>query len=92
MIWSFSSNGRYSVRSLHAVISNRGVIAVCVHAVWKIGGIQIVCVCVWLLTKNKLLTRYNLAKRSEVLDQSCLFFSERESICHLFSDPCVANV
>lgn len=42
MIWSFSSNGRYSVRSLHAVISHRGVIAVCVHAVWKISGIQIV--------------------------------------------------
>ena len=45
----------------------------------------------WLLTKNKLLTRDNLAKRREVLDQSYLFCSERESICHLFFDCCVAK-
>jgi GH24 family phage-related lysozyme (muramidase) len=32
-----------------------------------------------------------LAKRREVLDQSCLFCSERESICHLFFDCCVAK-
>jgi len=34
-IWSFSSNGKYSVQSLYAVINHRGVVPVYVSAVWK---------------------------------------------------------
>jgi len=45
----------------------------------------------WLLSKNRLLTRDNLAKRREVNDPSCLFCSENESIVHLFFDCCVAT-
>jgi hypothetical protein len=36
IIWSFSSNGKYSVQSLYAVSNHRGVIPVYVHAAWKI--------------------------------------------------------
>lgn len=36
IIWSFSSNGKYSDQSLYAVINHRGVKPVFVHAVWKL--------------------------------------------------------
>ena len=36
IIWNFSSNGKYSVQSLYAVSSHRGVTPVYVHAAWKI--------------------------------------------------------
>ena len=91
IIWNFSSNGKYSVQSLYAVSSHRGVIPVYVHAAWKINIPPRIQIFLWLLTKNKLLTRDNLAKRREVLDQSYLFCSERESICDLFFDCSVAK-
>lgn len=34
----------------------------------------------WLLSKNKVLTRYNLIVRKKVDDISCLFCKENESI------------
>jgi hypothetical protein len=45
----------------------------------------------WLLSKNKLLTRDNLEKRSRVDDKICLFCLESESVHHLFFDCIVAS-
>ena len=36
IIWSYSSNGKYSVQSLYAVVNHRGVIPTYVHTVWKL--------------------------------------------------------
>jgi hypothetical protein len=36
IIWSFSSNGKFSVHSLYAVINDHGVKPVYVHNVWKL--------------------------------------------------------
>jgi len=36
IIWSFSSNGKYSVQSLYVVINHRGVTPVYVHVVWNL--------------------------------------------------------
>lgn len=36
-------------------------------------------------------TRDNLAKQREVLDQSCVFRAEKESVDHLFFQCCVAK-
>jgi hypothetical protein len=91
IIWSFSSNGKYSVQSLYAVINHRGVVPVYVPAVWKLKIPPRVQIFLWLLYKNKTLTRDNLAKRREVLDKTCLFCNEPESVCHLFFECCVAN-
>jgi hypothetical protein len=77
---SFSSNGKFSVQSLYAVISQHGVKPVFVHVVWKLKIPPRVQIFLWLLFNNKLLTRYNLAKRREVPDNTCLFCSEAESI------------
>jgi hypothetical protein len=45
----------------------------------------------WLLANNKVLTRYNLSKRKNVEDKSCLFCTENESVTHLFYECCVAK-
>jgi hypothetical protein len=45
----------------------------------------------WLLSNNKILTRDNLNKRKPLLDTCCLFCIEKESICHLMFDCCVAK-
>lgn len=90
IIWSYNSNGRYFVQSLYAVITHRGIIPVYVHAVWKQHIPPRVQIFLWLLSKNKLLTRDNLAKRREVIDQtqSVLW---RETINRLFFECIIAQ-
>lgn len=36
IIWSFSSNGKFSVQPLYAVINHHGVTPIYVHAIWKL--------------------------------------------------------
>ena len=43
-----------------------------------------------LTSHNRIFTRDNLKKRSDVSDPTCLFCNELESITHLFFDCCVA--
>ena len=84
IIWSFNSNGKFSVQSLYDVINHIGVMPVYVHAVWKLQippGMQIF---LWSLANNRLLSRDNFPKRREVMDQSCLFCKEKETVIHLF--------
>jgi hypothetical protein len=45
----------------------------------------------WLLSKNKLLTRNNLEKRRHLDDRSYLFCAEDESVDHLFFECVVAK-
>lgn len=45
----------------------------------------------WLLSKNKVLTRDNLNKRMHLDCTTCLFCQEQESVSHLFFDCCVAR-
>ena len=91
VVWKFTSNGVYSVQSLYAVVSFRGVKPVYPPAIWDLCIPPRVQVFLWLLSNNKLLTRDNLLKRREVGDKTCVFCTEPESISHLFFDCCVAN-
>jgi len=91
IIWGYSSNGKYSVQSLYAVVNHSGVIPAYVHTVWKLHIPPRVQNFLWLLSKNRLLARDNLAKWTEVLDQSCVFHAEKESVDHLFFQCCVAK-
>ena len=45
----------------------------------------------WLLSKNKLLTRDNLGIRRKVENPNCLFCSNLEIVQHLFFDCVVAR-
>jgi hypothetical protein len=81
MIWQFHSSGVYS--SLYVVINFRGVKPVYLPIVWKLVALPIHFF-LWLLFKNKLLTRGNLEKRKNIDDPTCLFCSDKESIHYLF--------
>lgn len=61
-----------------------------VSAVWGLKIPPRVHFFLWLVIKNRALTRDNLAKRRKVEDQNCLFCLEKESIHHVFFD-CVVD-
>ena len=84
MIWTYNSSGKYSVQSLYAVVNFRGITPVFVSSIWKLHIPPRVQFFLWLLSKNKLLTRDNLAKRKSISDATCLLCAENESITHLF--------
>lgn len=84
LIWPFSSTGTYSTQYLYKVINFRGVQPVLVPAVWSIKVPPRVHFFLWLVYKNKVLTRDNLGKRRKVEDATCLFCCESESIQKTF--------
>jgi hypothetical protein len=55
-----------------------------VSAVWGLKVPSRVQFFLWLLSKNKVLTRDNLSIRRHVEDKSCLFCCELETVNHLF--------
>jgi hypothetical protein len=91
LIWQFSFNEVFSSEFLYKVIYFRGIQPVFVSAMWKIKVPPRVRYFLWLLSKNKVLTRDNLSKRREVEDASCLFCCEKESVFHLFFNCAVAT-
>jgi hypothetical protein len=91
MIWHFNSSGRYSVQSLYGIVTDRGVRQIFTPVVWKITVPPRIHIFLWLLAKNKILTRDNLDKRRKLDDLTCLFCSEPETAHHLFFECCVAH-
>jgi hypothetical protein len=57
LIWHFSSNEIYSSQSLYKIINNRGVLPIFVSAVWSLKLPPRIHFFLWLLSKNKNLTR-----------------------------------
>ena len=83
IIWQYDSKEKYSVHSPYSVVSFRGVTPVYVPAVWKLIIPPRINIFLWLLSRNKLLTRDNLGEKRELQDQTCLFCCEIESVNHL---------
>uniref|UniRef100_A0A0A8Y3J5 Reverse transcriptase zinc-binding domain-containing protein n=1 Tax=Arundo donax TaxID=35708 RepID=A0A0A8Y3J5_ARUDO len=84
LVWQYTSNGVYNVQSLYNIVNFRGIIPVYLPAVWKLNDPPRLHVFLWLLSKNRVLTRDNLAKRQFVNDKTCLFCSEEDTVFHLF--------
>jgi hypothetical protein len=91
LIWQFNSSDVYSSHSLYQLINFRGMRPIFIPTVWKIMVPPRVHFFLWLVSKNKILTRNNLAKRQSVVDMSCLFCAENETVCHLLYDCVVAR-
>lgn len=89
--WQFNSNGIYSSQSLYRIINFRGILPVFVPAVWHLKVPPRVQFFLWLLSKNKNLTRDNLNIRKKLDDLTCLFCTENESVQHLFFECVVAK-
>jgi hypothetical protein len=83
IICQFNSSGKYYVQYLYVVINNRGVCHAYTPVMWRLNVPSIIHI-LWLLANNKTLTRDNLAKRKKVEDMTCVFYSELESLRHLF--------
>src|SRR4051794_28490663 len=90
-IWKYEANGIYSVKSFYAIVNFRGITPVYIPSLWRIHIPPRVHVFLWMLAKNKLLTRVNLNKRQHISDMSCLFCSEEENTMHLFFECDVAK-
>ena len=86
LIWQFTPDGVYSSQSMYKIISFRGTTPVFLSSIWDLKIPPRVQIFLWLLSKNKILTRDNLAKRQKVDTVSCLLCSEHESVQHLFFD------
>lgn len=82
IIWAYNSSGKYTVQSLYAVVNFRGITLVFVSSVWKLLIPPRVQFFLWLLSKNKLLTHDNVAKRKNISEPTCILCSENESIIH----------
>jgi hypothetical protein len=64
IICQYNSTGKYSVQSLYAIVNDTGVIQVFTLVMWKIHVPPRLHIFLWLLANNKILTRDNLAKRT----------------------------
>jgi hypothetical protein len=91
IVWKFNSNGRYSVKSLYAVVNDRGVRQIFSPVMWKIIVPLRIHVFLWLVGNNKILNRDNLSKCKTLDDVSCLFCSEPQTVSHLLFEFCVAK-
>jgi hypothetical protein len=91
LIWKFTSNGQFNVKTMYAFINFRGVQTIDVHAIWKLKVPPKIQFFLWLVYYKKLLTRDNLSKRQHVDDLTCVFCNEIESCDHLFWECAVAK-
>jgi hypothetical protein len=83
--------GKYSVQSLYAIVSNRGIKQMYTPVMWKLSVPLRVHIFLWLLANNKTLMRDNIAKRKILDDKTCLFCNELEYVNHLFFECYIAQ-
>jgi hypothetical protein len=91
LIWKFTSNGQFNVKSMYAFINFKGVQIIDVHAIWKLKVPPKIQFFLWLTFYKKLLTRDNLSKRQQVDDLTCVFCNEIETCDYLFWECAVAR-
>ncbi|XP_073355154.1 uncharacterized protein [Aegilops tauschii subsp. strangulata] len=84
IIWDLEPKGIYTVKSYYNFVNFRGVVPDNIILIWKANVPQRIQIFLWLLVRNKLLTRDNLLKRQHVADPTCLLCNEAESVNHLF--------
>jgi hypothetical protein len=90
MAWQYQSTRVYSSQSLYAIINFRGVKPIYLPVVWKLIVPHRIHFFLWLVSKNKLLTRDDL-ERQNLDDYTCLFCTEKEYVHHLFFKCVIAR-
>ena len=88
--WNYDPKGVYTVKSFNKIVNFRGIHPGDLLTIWNIEVPLRIHIFLWLMAKNKLLTRDNLQKRQTVDDATCLFCSDPKSIEHLFFGCVVA--
>jgi hypothetical protein len=91
LIWSYTADGKYSSSSIYKIISFRGVVPLYIPSVWSLHVPPRIHTFLWLLSKDKLMTKDNLQKRNLNKPLDCVFCKEHETINHIFFDCVVAR-
>jgi hypothetical protein len=84
LIWQHDNNRVYTTSSLYNIINFRGV-----TPVWKLQIPPKVQIFLWLMSRNKLVTRDNLKKIDNPDD--LVFYIDDETELHIFHDCIVAR-
>lgn len=82
--WALESNGKFSVNSLYQFLSFGGVQEIHAMEWWSLPIPPKIKVFMWLLSKNKILTKDNLAHKGWLGNIKCQFCSADETVDHLF--------
>lgn len=84
LAWKWEMSGVFSVKSLYRFLNFGGVKVSHALLWWQIPVPHKIKVFMWLMTKNKILTKSNLRKRGWKGSVQCQFCHELESTNHLF--------
>lgn len=90
-VWMLEASGYYSTNSFYKLINFGGVSTPCRKWLWKVHVPPKFHVFLWLVAKNKMLTRDNLSKRQHVDDPTCMYYCELEFMSHLLFECVVAH-
>jgi hypothetical protein len=91
VIAELNSTGVYDLQSLYA-INFSGVSQIYIPAICQLKILPSAHIFIWLMSHNRLLTTYILAKREYINDESCHFCSEHEIVTHLFFECAIAKL
>lgn len=84
--WRWTRSEVFSVKSLYLFLQDGGVVVKRYDRTWKMRSLLKVKIFVWLVLKNKVLTKDNLMKRGWSGDESCVFcLEDTETVNHLFA-------
>jgi hypothetical protein len=84
LLWRWSNNGQFSVHSFYTWLEFGGIPNSEFDTIWKAPIPLKVKIFLWLLKKNKVLTKLNLVKKGWLGPIDCPFCGLPESIDHLF--------
>jgi hypothetical protein len=88
--WSLNWNGQFSVSSRYQAYLDRNIVPKNTY-LWKIKLSLKIKVFLWLLYKEAILTKDNLAKRNWHGNERCCFCNNFEIVQHLFFDCALAK-
>lgn len=86
MSWRWNNTWKFSVHSLYKFINFRGIQHVSPLIWWRLPVPPKIQVFMWLVFRNRILTKDNLRKRGWDGDITCMFCGEVETANHLLSN------
>ena len=84
LLWRWSSNGTFSVHSYYLWLEYGGMVNTEFTAIWSSKIPLKIKIFLYLLKRNKVLTKENLISKGWTGDTSCVFCGAFESTDHLF--------
>ena len=84
LAWKWEVSGFFSVRSIYRILNFRGVCFPNPMIWWQLPLPYKIQIFMWLLARNRILTKHNLCRKGWVGNTSCQFCPDSETTDHLF--------